>query len=125
MDEMDKIAGEVPGIMLASAQQLQKLASTNLELIKRAESAEAENRVMKLARRMEVRGLQPSLTYEEKVAQLSEVHESKLATMEQAVELAAGGVRLGKVAEAPDTKLVGGTSPDELEDFINSQSALG
>lgn len=130
MADMEKVAHEVPAIMQAASQHLVKLAGQNVELVKRAESAEHELRVMKLARRMDVRGLHPNLSYEDKIAQLMEVPEEKLATMEQAVEMAAGGVRLGRVAETTDTggKTAsfdgGGNAGDELEDFIESQAAL-
>lgn len=129
MSDMEKVAHEVPAMMQAASQHLVKLAGQNVELVKRAESAEHENRVMKLARRMDLRGLHPNLSFEEKVAQLMEVPLDKLATMEQAVEMAAGGVRLGKVAEAADTgsktaSFDGPVGRDELEDFIESQAAL-
>lgn len=129
MGDMEKVAHEVPAMMQAASQHLVKLAGANVELVKRAENAEHENRVMKLARRMDVRGLHPNLSYEDKVAQLMEIPLDKLATMEQAVEMAAGGVRLGKVAETDSgskTASYGGTDGggDELEDFIGSQAAL-
>lgn len=114
-------AAEVPGIMLAAGQHLEKLASQNVELVKRAEFAEREMLIAKIARRMEVRGLQPHLSYEEKVAQLHEV--SDLNTMQRAVELAAGGVSIGKVAES-ETTTPQATSADDLDAFINSQAAF-
>jgi hypothetical protein len=133
MNNMEKVAHEVPGIMQAASQHLVKLAGKNVELVKRAEAAEHENRVMKLARRMEIRGLHTNLSFEDKIAQLMEVPLDKLATMEQAVEMAAGGVRLGKVAETDSGSKIassgyepsGGSSDvDELEVFIESQAAL-
>jgi hypothetical protein len=130
MSNTEKVAYGVPEIMQAASQHLVKLAGQNVELSKRANGAEHELRVMKLARRMDLRGLHQNLSYEEKVAQLLEIPIEKLATMEQAVEMAAGGVRLGKVAEASDTgsKLAsdpsGSADPDELETFIESQAAL-
>lgn len=129
MADMEKVAHEVPAIMQAASQHLVKLAGQNVELVKRAESAEHELRVMKLARRMDVRGLHPNLSYEDKVAQLMEIPEEKLATMEQAVEMAAGGVRLAKVAETDTGSKTAsfdgaGNGGDELEDFIESQAAL-
>jgi hypothetical protein len=134
MSNMEKVAYEVPSIMQAASQHLVKLAEKNVELVKRAEAAEHENRVMKLARRMEIRGLHTNLSFEEKVAQLMDVPLDKLATMEQAVEMAAGGVRLGKIAETNTGSKVsssgyeppsGGSSDvDELEIFIESQAAF-
>lgn len=114
-------AAEVPGIMLAASQHLTKMASQNVELVKRAESAERENLIAKIARRMEVRGLQQHLSYEEKVAQLNLVED--LNTMQQAVELAAGGVSIGKVAESEPTAHQP-SSAEDLDAFINSQAAF-
>jgi hypothetical protein len=123
----EKIANEIPVMMQKSAQHLRQLATSNVELQTKVSSLARENKIMKLARRMEVRGLQPNLTFEEKVAQLSEVDDTKLATMEQAVEMAAGGVRLATVAVSDktagfDSAPSGGD--DALESFINSGEAL-
>lgn len=122
MDEMDKVAHEIPGIMQAASQQLVKLAEQNVELLNRANDSEHELRATKLARRMELRNIHPDLSFEDKIAQLMEMEPARLDTMEQAIELAAGGVSLGKIAQ--DDKNQGGASGDELTLFIESQAAL-
>lgn len=135
-DQLMKIAADIPSVLTTSAQHLRKMASANAELLKRAEAAEHELRVMKLARRMEDRGLEPNLGYEEKVAGLRDLGPEKLASLEQAVELAAGGVSLGTLDESPKTAATGSThkgelygpnasGSDDLNDFVMSQQAFG
>lgn len=137
MSTMDKLASQVPGIMQMASEHLQKMASTNVQLVQERDALEHENRVMKIARRMEVRGLEPNLSYEEKVAKLHEVPTEKLASLEQAVELAAGGVKLAHVATRDDAAGEKRASvqrgelyhadeagSDPLEDFIANQDAF-
>jgi hypothetical protein len=133
-EKTEKVAGQVPGVMQAAAQHLRKMAADNVTLYKRAESAENEVRRMKLARRMEQRGIEPQLSFEEKVEKLSALDPEKLATTEQAVELAAGGVRLGTVASRDEEKrssVRGETyrssedGSDPLDAFVMNQEAYG
>jgi hypothetical protein len=135
-DQTQKLAGDVPGILAASAQHMRKLAGHNVELLKRAEAAEHELRLMKLARRMEARGLEPSLSLEEKLASLRDVPATKLDHVEGAVELTAGGFSLGRVSSSDEggTKTAGSSSElyhsneggsDDLEEFVTSQQAFG
>ena len=131
---MDKVAGQVPGVMGAAAQHLRKMAGQNIELVKRAEVAEHEVKVMKIARRMDQRGLEPNLSFEEKTAMLRDMDPEKLGSLEQAIELTAGGFRLGHV-EQPEEKrasrsggeMYGSTEAgsDMLEDFVTNQKAYG
>ena len=85
---------------------------------------------------MEVRGIEPNLSFEDKVAKLGDIPEEKLASMEQAIELAAGGVRLGTVGSVQtdtDGKTAGrgelykgeSDGSDTLDNFIESQGAFG
>ena len=133
-DGTDKVAGQVPGVMNAAAQHLRKMAGKNVELSKRAEAAEHEVRVMKIARRMEQRGLEPGLAFEEKIAALRDLEPVKLSHMEQAIELAAGGFHLGHVEEKREEKrashggelyATGDGGSDLLEDFVVTQRAFG
>jgi hypothetical protein len=119
----ESVENDVPSIMRAASQHMSKLANQNVGLVKRAESAERELLIVKIARRMEQRGLQQHLSYEEKVAHLSEVQD--LDAVQAAVEIAAGGVSLGKVAEADrPSNNTRSDSAEDLEAFINSQSAF-
>jgi hypothetical protein len=137
MSDMDKVAGQVPGIMQTAAEHMRKLAGQNVELVKRAEAAEHEVRLVKLARRMEQRGIEPSLGFDEKLAHLRSIEIGKIASLEQAVELAAGGFRLGRL-EAEEKRASadfgtgggelyrrGADGGDALEQFIESQHAYG
>jgi len=133
MSELMKLAGDAPGILAAGAQHMRALSTQNVELLKRAGSAETELRLMKLARRMEVRGMEPNLSFEEKVAGLREIPAEKLGSMEEAVEIAAGGVSLGRVASEEDNgRKVASTElyhsdggVDDLEEFVLSGQAYG
>jgi len=131
MSDMNKVASQVPGVMGAAAQHLRKLAGQNVDLVKRAEVAEHEVRVMKVARRMDQRGLEPNLSFEEKTAMLREMDPEKLGSLEQAIELSAGGFRLGRV-EAEEKRASTGSEfysaqsgTDSLEDFVTNQKAYG
>lgn len=113
---------------------MRTLSTQNVELLKRASSAEHELRLMKLARRMEVRGMEPNLSFEEKVAGLREIPSEKLGSLEEAVEIAAGGVSLGRVATSEDGGQKVAASElyhsnegggDDLEEFVMSQQAYG
>ena len=69
--------------------------------------------------------MSPELDFEQKVAALVETPFEKLATLEQAIELATSGFRLGQV-QADDAKLASeesGHPSDVLDVFISSQSA--
>lgn len=131
MSDMDKVAGQVPGIMQEAAQHMRKLASQNAELVQERDALEHENRLMKIARRMEIRGLESGLSFEEKVAKLQDVPAEKLAATEQAIELAAGGFRLGTIdpSQGSGEKRAGGElykkseAGDDLENFVSGMSA--
>lgn len=134
MDDLTKLAQDVPGIVKEASDHMRKLAAQNVELAGERDAAVHELRLMKLARRMEQRGLESALSYEDKVASLRDVPSTKLATLESAVELAAGGFRLGQLSTdtnktasegAPHGELYrsGENGSDTLDDFILSQQA--
>lgn len=127
------LASDVPGVLKIASGHMRKLASTNVEL--RAENTKlaSELRVTKIARRMELRGIQPNLSFEEKVAGLSKFDEVKLASVEDAIELVSGGTPiLGTVQPSESgvkTASYSGDSrdgqTDPLDAFVLSQAALG
>lgn len=113
---------ELAPIVRESATHMEKMASELASMSKRAGDAEHELQCMKLARRMEQRGIEAELDFEEKVAKLMPLNSTKLASMENAVEIAAGGFRLG----APPEKVAAeeqGSSRDELENWVSSNRA--
>jgi hypothetical protein len=119
---INKLAGDLQGVLRASAEHLVKLANSNAELLATTQSQEHELKAYKLARRMEQRGLSPDLDFEQKVAKLLETPVEKLATFEQAVELASSEFRLGSV-ELDEKVAEGGSPTDELSSYIMSQQA--
>lgn len=122
--DLQKLAGDLQGVLLTSAQHLKKIANSNAELLAVNAQQDRELKAYKLARRMEMRGLNSDLDFEAKVASLLEMPIEKLATLEQAVELAPGGFRLGSVQA--DDRGVSGEPPakvDDLDAFIASQAA--
>lgn len=127
MGNLVKLAGDLQSVLRTSADHLTKLANAHADLLARNGALTHELAAMKLARRMEQRGIEPGLEFEAKVAKLLETPFEKLATMEQAVELATGGFRLGQVqADEPvrDMDGDGGRVPDVLDSYIASQAAL-
>jgi|NOAtaT_6_FD_contig_71_168328_length_2369_multi_3_in_0_out_0_2 hypothetical protein len=130
-NKMTKVAGQVPGVLHEAAQHMRKLAEANVGLAEENDGLRHELRTMKLARRMEVRGIEPALDFESKVAKIAQLPVTKLAAVEEAVELTAGGFRLGHV-EQPQTGekrassgelYSAGDSGDVLEGFVETMSA--
>lgn len=125
MDSREKLAAlasELPAVMQAASQHLKKLAAQVVAAEKRASAAEAELRLAKIARRMEDRGLDRNVTFDDKVAHLRELDSEKLASFEQAIEMAAGGFRLGQV-QTVEEGVSGAVTGDELDRYILSQEA--
>lgn len=129
---MNKLAHQIPGILHASAEHLTKLASDNAALLDENEALRHELRVIKLAQRMTERGLDPALSLEDKVASLRDFGDTKLASLESAVELVAGGFSLGSVSRTDETlgtvKKAGQLYPyadgeDPLDNFVLSGSS--
>ncbi len=121
-NQRTKLAEDLQGVLQASSQHLEKLATAHAELLASHEAQEHELKAYKLARRMEQRGLSSELSFEEKVAKLLETPHEKLATLADAIELAATEFRLGSL-ELEDKTAGDGASPDELGQFIMSQQA--
>ncbi len=123
--DLQKLAGDLQGVLRTSAAHMKKLANSNAELLATSAQQDRELKAYKLARRMEQRGLNSELDFEAKVAAMLEMPTEKLATLEQAVEIAPGGFRLGSVQA--DDKTASGDSPaqqvDDLDAFIASQAA--
>lgn len=124
--ELMKVAADAPGVILAAAQHMRKLANDNVALHSRAEAAEHQLSCMKLARRMEERGLEQDLDFDQKVAELIRTPVEKLAAIEQALEMYPGGFRLGAVDTEEKTASEAGVgSRDALDTFINTGAAYG
>lgn len=94
MNTLTKIAQDAPAMLLEGARLTRKLAQENVDLAAENDAVRHELSVHKLAMRMQERGLEPSLSLSEKVAMLSNVDPTKLAAIEAAVEMSAGGFKL-------------------------------
>ncbi len=117
MDPMQKIASEAPAILLEGARLTKKLAQDNVELQEQNEVLERELTIHKLAMRMQERGLEPALSLNEKVAMLRSVEPTKLAGIEAAVEMSAGGFKLATLhheEEISSPSTSSSKSPGEL-----------
>lgn len=123
--ELKKVAADVPGVLLAASQHMEKMANDNVALVSENAELTHENKCMKLARRLEQRGLQQDMDYDQKVAALLRTPVEKIAHMEQAIELAAGGFRLGTTSEPEEktSSATGAESRDALDSFINAGAA--
>lgn len=122
--QRDKLASDVPALLTEAASHMEQL-STKLAASEKAKADFAhELRAMKLARRMEERQLHTNLTYDQKVAELREATPEKLASIENGIEYAAQGFRLGAAAQTEDPSSAG-TSADPLGDWISSNAAYG
>ena len=94
MNPLTKIAHDAPAMLLEGARLTRKLAQENVDLSAENDAVKHELTVHKLAMRMQERGLEPGLSLSEKVAMLSNVDPAKLAGIEAAVEMSAGGFKL-------------------------------
>lgn len=102
MNPITKIASDAPAVLLEGARLTRKLASDNMELVEHNEALERELTIHKLAMRMHERGLEPGMDINEKVAMLRDVEPAKLAAVEAAVEMSAGGFKLATLRVEED-----------------------
>jgi len=133
MNKMQKLAHQVPAVLAEASATLRKTASRLVEVENENDALKHQLRVEKLARRMEQRGLDPNLDFDQKIAHLQEVDKTKLDTLEQAVELSAGGFKLGSLEDSQTNDSVEGVHEElgsaahheALDNFILSGRALG
>lgn len=126
---IQKLAAQTPTIVYEAGNHLRKMASANVHLAQENTVLRRELHLNKLAHRMEERGLEPGRNFDQKLAFLHDVEESKLASLEQAIEMSAGGFKLASLQEtekdniqAPGQK--GKEAYSDLDSFILSGRAL-
>lgn len=117
-------------ISQVQAGQMMKLAAENLrslsvenksladerdELLQKVASFEHEKRVEKVAKAMESKGLNPDLSFDEKIASLRQ-HE-KLEVLEEAVNLSAPQMKLASVEGGTEVVVEGGEADAALNAF--------
>ena len=120
--QREKLAADLPAVLTEAANHMEAMSRNQVALEKRASDAEHELRVMKLARRMEERGVHSTLSFEEKVAELRGAHSEKLAAMENGLEFAARGFNLGT---AKEPEVSNGSSADQIDSWIMGNHAFG
>lgn len=132
MGDMNKLASKVPAILAEASAHLRKTASRLVEVENENTRLRHELRITKIAQRMEERGLDPALNLDQKISHLSDVDPGKFDALEQAVELSAGGFKLGSLEEPENNNVEGDPSElgsadhhDALDAFILSGRALG
>lgn len=99
-----KVAHDTPAIIREAGSLMRKMAGANITLEKRASNAERELQAMKLARKLEDRGLNADLDFDQKVARIMGMDQDKIASFEAGIELAASGGGLGAVMSEEDAK---------------------
>lgn len=117
------IENDIPVTLSLAAKHMRKLASDNAALYDSNQRLAHELRLHKIAMRMEERSLDPGVPLQEKVAQLQEFPPNKLDSLEQAIELSAGGFKLGSLQEADRPSEGSNSSYAELTSFILSGEA--
>jgi hypothetical protein len=123
--ELQKLAADLPAVLTAAAEHLEKMAGDHAAVIQENDQLIHELSAHKLARRLEQRGLSSELDYEAKVAKLLEMPVEKLASMDEAIELASGGFRLGSVETDEKTASEGSQAGgDPLDTYIASNAAF-
>jgi hypothetical protein len=110
---MQKISSKDASALLKQAgQAILDITKENLELHHKLAARDREDRVVKIARDLEEKGLSSDLTFEEKVAAVRDAKD--LNVTEEAVKMAAPqGNIIGDLSDAPGSG--GGTA---LEHFI-------
>lgn len=112
------------------AGQMMKLAAENLrslsaekvsleterdELLQKVAGYEREKRVEKVAKAMETKGINPDLSFDEKIASLRQ--HDKLEVLEEAVNLSAPQMKLASVDGSEDVVVEGGEADAALNAF--------
>lgn len=103
---MDKISNvQVGQMMKVAASSIRNLSEENKQLKEKVAQYEHQARAEKIASQMEEKGLQPELSFEEKVAGL--VRRENLDVVEEAIGLSAPQLKLASVHEDGAVKVEG------------------
>ena len=110
----NKISGvQVGQMMKLAAENLRGLSEENQELRTKLASYEKKDRVESLATIMEEKGLEPELSYEEKVAGL--LTRDDLDVVEEAVGMSAPQMKLASVHDDSRIEVEGGVEGSQAE----------
>jgi len=111
-----QVYAEVPGVLRALVSERDELRTKLAGVETKLREYEKSDRIEKIARTMETKGIDPGTTFEEKVERIKEAETRgrKLDVIEEAIEMSAPNGALGKLAgaEAP------GNGADALTAYI-------
>lgn len=129
---MDKISNEQVGqltkqaaaVLRALSEENVELKKTNDELAEKVASFEKKDRAEKIAHQMEVKGIDPEKTFQEKVAFV--LGHENIAALEQAIGLVASQTKLASIH---DDRVTVESDPEyqgdqAAENFANSLATL-
>jgi hypothetical protein len=113
---------QIGQMMKVAAHSIRLLSEENQRLREKVAQFEHRARVEKVASLMEEKGLQPELSFEEKVAVLSQ--KDNLDVIEEAVNLSAPQFKLASVDEGGRVTVEGGSEMDSSAAENNFAAAL-
>lgn len=130
MENMEKIAAQVPVIVTEARDHLRKMAHSLVTEIEKSAALERELRLHKLARRMEARRIDDELDFDEKLAKLASIPNGRLDSFETALEMSPGGFKLGSLQDQEETSagtegLSSTEAQNQLDTWISSNAAYG
>lgn len=116
---MNKISSAQAATVLRQAgTTIRKQAAENTILQQKVAAYENKERCEKIARALETKNMHDELTFEEKVAHLSDLPAEEMSAYEKAVDLVAGGgVKLASVVDHTPT----GRRTSRLGEFLLSR----
>ena len=120
---MDKISTvEVGQTMKLASENLRALSEENMQLREKVAHYEKVERVEKIASAMEEKGLEPELSFQDKVAGL--MRRDRLDVVEEAVGLAAPQMKLASIHD-PESADVGEAGSDNENGYAAASFAAG
>jgi len=110
-----QVYSEVPGVLRALVTERNELLEKNASLRKENEEFKRRDRIEKIARSMQEKGLDPSSSLEEKADRIKEAAQRgrSLDVIEEAVEMTAPNGELAKLAEEQP-----GNGANQLEAYL-------
>lgn len=102
---------EVGQMMKLAAENLRALSEENQELRTKVAAYEKREKAEQIASLMDEKGLEPELSYQEKVAGL--LKREDLEVVEQAVGMSAPQMKIASVHEDGEVTIEGGVSDDD------------
>lgn len=110
-----QVYSAVPGVLRALAAERDELLEKNASLAQQLGERTHSDRIEKIARTMETKGIDPDTPYEDKVERIKEAAErgKSLDVIEEAIEMTAPNGEIAKLAED-----VSGNGADQLTAYL-------